>query len=224
MGALDSIQNSPMHLDSICPYCQNSFEDLNLHGSKDTMKSQCSACAFAISNEQCVTEHEKLVHELSTTNEECQDCNIQFTSERYLVLHQKDSHSVDVTDDSSGVTNDTLEDQENQNSIDEEANENSEFQCVICKEQFDNVTEKNQHMKDVHLISLQVVQPNESRLKCFKCEKVFNTESLKLEHLQNDHSNDDFEIARIHSSVISKTIYEGVQEGLNSIYSLSYYW
>ena len=48
-------------------------------------------------------------------------------------------------------------------------------------------------MKDVHLISLQVVQPNESRLKCFKCEKVFNTESLKFEHLQIDHSNETLE-------------------------------
>lgn len=79
-----------------CPYCEKHFPNLKDHfllNRNEKKNSQCINCDLILPNENCVVEHNKMVHgENVEITMLCDVCNIEFCSDKSLKFHKLMCH------------------------------------------------------------------------------------------------------------------------------------
>ena len=150
-----------------CPYCQEQIDDFKSHingGLENGETFSCNNCDLVISNEQCLSNHEQIVHRDAMKIFSCETCNIDFTSKKYLFVHKNFDEHLRGSNNQSGKS----EIFEIKTEIKEE---------VLEDDLFADSTDTFETMQSV-----------KERFECEQCQKTLSSKAKLLRHVSVIHN------------------------------------
>ena len=149
--------------DEYCPFCEDYVEDFQAHVySSSDDDFECQFCQLHVSNQLCLQNHRKRVHEIKSDVISCQICFVDFSSENHFVSHQRLVCGNEDMEVGEMPNNGLFEDDDAENDIENENDVDNDVEN-------DDENEKN----DVGGIS------------CNKCNKVFPVDKNSVEDMKN---------------------------------------
>ena len=178
----------------VCPHCERIIDNFKKHAFKDVVNCLCNVCDLAIPNEQCVTEHIKLVHESPTEYISCNECSIDFSSKKFSNIHNLICHLDDLNSKL-----DQLETKSEVPEMKEKLKAMEIHECDYCDVLLPKKEDLLKHMTDAkHMESKcdyeieMEVDENENIAKAFKCDRCdqsFGLATQLMKHRFALHTN-----------------------------------
>ena len=129
-----------------CPYCEDHVQDFQAHlYSSSDDDFECQFCQLHVSNQLCLQNHRKRVHEIKADVITCQICFVDFSSENHFVSHQRlvcgneEMEIGEMPNNGLFVDDDVENDAENDNDVmddDEKKVDTSGISCNKCNKVF----------------------------------------------------------------------------------------
>ena len=173
----DEHTRSTLHINNLCPHCEESFRDKNemeVHvGEKH--KFSCEHCEMVTPTSGDLEEHTKSTHSFL-----CVTCNISFTTEKECSIHKKTVHSDTSTFEcfSCEIVYNSKE------QIQKHVQQEHMHECETCRNTFKTKTLLREHLSEAN--HMQIVTPN----KCTFCNEEFMNQENLIKHTQDMHTFD----------------------------------
>ena len=133
---------------------------------------KCTKCEYRTKNHTHMTGHQ-VIHKTHG----CSKYSKQFNSKHALNQHVNDKHTINL--------------QVGHPKWETEQNLSAKIKCSDCAQMFDNNTNLEYHMKDVH-----------SDYSCIQCGEVFTTKNYISRHKENDKNNQFHGLAAEHNQML----------------------